>query len=380
MKRNQVVSQNKLDYIDSLRGIAILLVILVHTSQSVSGLSKISSFVTRYGQMGVQLFFILSAFTLSLSFDKKMDERGALLFFYIRRYFRIAPMYYMGILIYFIFNTCITPENPGTAISNPYHLKNILANIFFVHGFYSPANNNIVPGGWSIGTEMAFYAIFPFIFLAVKKLVRNITAILLMPLISLFLAWIIFTFIFKIPIVENNTFWYFNLLNQLPVFSLGISYYFFDKLPVKDENKFKYLYLLAFGLSTVLVDLLLVKNITFTIVPFLSGIAFIFLIRFFKYYNAFSIGVLRRIGQLSFSMYILHFLFAWYLAPLMVHLVSSNLMPEIQLPLFLIITIFSTFLLALFTERTIEKKGIELGRQIILKIKIRGERNGLAGT
>ncbi len=52
-----VGSDEKLDYIDIVRGIAILMVILVHTSQAVNGVSQLVGDINRYGQMGVQLFF-----------------------------------------------------------------------------------------------------------------------------------------------------------------------------------------------------------------------------------------------------------------------------------------------------------------------------------
>ena len=54
----------KLDYIDSLRGVAILMVILVHVSLSVHDLPYIIELFSKYGQMGVQLFFMISSVTL----------------------------------------------------------------------------------------------------------------------------------------------------------------------------------------------------------------------------------------------------------------------------------------------------------------------------
>ncbi|HEY9657997.1 MAG TPA: acyltransferase family protein [Allocoleopsis sp.] len=82
----------KLQSIDSLRGIAILLVILVHTSKSVEGLSFPISAISNYGQMGVQLFFIVSAYTLCLSMERRREERLKEVNFFIRRFFRIAPL------------------------------------------------------------------------------------------------------------------------------------------------------------------------------------------------------------------------------------------------------------------------------------------------
>lgn len=57
---------NRFGYIDTLRGLAIFLVLSVHTSQFYQLGSELSTFA-RYGQLGVQLFFVASAYTLCIS-------------------------------------------------------------------------------------------------------------------------------------------------------------------------------------------------------------------------------------------------------------------------------------------------------------------------
>jgi len=88
----------KLAHIDSLRGIAILLVIFVHTAQSVPDMPRWALNITKYGQLGVQLFFVLSAITLIYSTQQREGESSHLKKYFIRRFFRIAPLYYVGIL------------------------------------------------------------------------------------------------------------------------------------------------------------------------------------------------------------------------------------------------------------------------------------------
>ncbi len=82
-------TNEKLDYVDSLRGVAILMVILVHTSQLISDAPFIIK-AGEYGQLGVQLFFVISALTLSISFDKRFNEGNVFSKFLIRRYLRIS--------------------------------------------------------------------------------------------------------------------------------------------------------------------------------------------------------------------------------------------------------------------------------------------------
>lgn len=126
------IQTQKLNYIDALRGgIAILMVIVHHTSQQGSvatpyWFGKLCSLGTR----GVQLFFVASAFTLYRSYrNRVLDENKHVKNFFIRRFFRIAPIYYLAIL-YFIFHK---------QIGVPYWLgnqplissSNIVSNVFF---------------------------------------------------------------------------------------------------------------------------------------------------------------------------------------------------------------------------------------------------------
>src|SRR5690242_3285681 len=97
------VNENKLRYVDALRGIAIMGVLMVHCGQF--GTNDFPSFLENIvvnGAMGVQLFFVASAFTIFLSYGNRYGkETNANVNFLIRRVFRIAPMYYFGI-IYFL--------------------------------------------------------------------------------------------------------------------------------------------------------------------------------------------------------------------------------------------------------------------------------------
>src|SRR2546425_10397928 len=93
--------------IDGLRGIAVLMVLAVHTSQRVGNVAvgsfnstTVEQFINA-GARGVQLFFLLSAFTLfrssKIKFDREMSPRRN---FYIRRAFRILPLWWLITALY----------------------------------------------------------------------------------------------------------------------------------------------------------------------------------------------------------------------------------------------------------------------------------------
>jgi peptidoglycan/LPS O-acetylase OafA/YrhL len=86
----------KFDFIDALRGYAILGVLMVHSGGFVSASSPFLTNFMALGKSGVQLFYIASALTLCMSWEfRKKHEAYPVRNFFIRRFFRIAPMFYV---------------------------------------------------------------------------------------------------------------------------------------------------------------------------------------------------------------------------------------------------------------------------------------------
>ena len=75
---------------------------MIHTLTIVQPTNIYLQILANKGKYGVQLFFIASAFTLFLSRHRRSEVGNKN--FFIRRFFRIAPMYYLGIILYlFVF-------------------------------------------------------------------------------------------------------------------------------------------------------------------------------------------------------------------------------------------------------------------------------------
>lgn len=372
--------ENKLDYVDAMRGIAILMVILVHTSQRIPLPSLLMDSLARYGQMGVQLFFVASAYTLCISFERRSEEPYRISSFYIRRWFRIAPLYYLAILIYFVVHIATQLYMGGRILAvDPYSISNAAANIMFIHGFVSSANNNVVPGGWSIGTEMAFYLIFPLLFLISKKIAEK----RLIHLFALFMVCLGANLALQLTITEitqhsikNNDFRYFNILNQLPVFILGIIAYFLHSKRnthlVHSIISSRVISALGFLFFSTTALLLLKANAQLlpAIIPTISAVSFLFLLNWLKAAKRQS-QILCQIGTVSYSMYVFHFLFAWILIPIIFREFHHMLNPDIELLLAFSLASTLTFLVALFTQQAIEAKGISAGARLISLLQAR---------
>ncbi|HCN8108196.1 acyltransferase family protein [Escherichia coli] len=359
-------SVNKLGYIDATRGIAILMVIMVHTSQLVDGLPGLVGSVASFGQMGVQLFFVASALTLCMSHSRRSGESNPTIKYFIRRFFRIAPLYYCGIIGFFVLNYVGTKYLGAPYMhEGQYSAINILSNIFMLHGLIPSANNTIVPGGWSIGTEFIFYALFPLLFIFFDKIHKKAG------LKAIFLAWLVITalnFAFQFFYSShselgffNNSFWYFNISNNLSVFIAGFMiFYGADKI-VSSKPVAYLIFAVLIALSIFIFSLN--ENIIYSIVPAISGIAFIFLISGLERSNA-SPRIIRRIGQLSFAMYITHIVFTSYVMRA-VNKHIPDFSPSIKLIIFYIIVVSLSFVAAIVCEKLIENPGIQMGKKLI---------------
>ena len=137
----------KLKYIDALRGLAILGVVVVNTaSYGHSKYPELIQALINQGERGVQLFFVVSAFTLFLSYHHRLDQgTTATRNFFLRRFFRIAPLYYLAIL-YFLWQDGFGPRYwlGDEPFVTPW---NILSNFLFMHGIHPSWITSVVPGG-----------------------------------------------------------------------------------------------------------------------------------------------------------------------------------------------------------------------------------------
>jgi len=288
----------------------------------------------------------------------------------IRRFFRIAPPYYIAILGYFTLALL-----QGSDQLAYFTADRVLANVFLVHGFYPAGINNVVPGGWSIGTEFAFYVIFPIVFQLTEYFrsrwqTPGVIAILsAISLVSLSVL-IGISAISGIG-VTNNTFLYYNLLNQLPVFLLGI--FLFHVLRSGRVEKLKSSAIMLAGLCICGIMVFYWKKkflFSFVLIPSLAGGAFFFLALLWSRVNGLNFSFLRKAGKLSYSMYLIHFVFSWPIAGFLYPYLSSWLpREELKFAVLYIGAVSATYFFAFFSEKFIEGPGIRLGNHLVTRLQ-----------
>ena len=334
------------NYLTFSRGIAILAVISGHFLQSQQIEISNNNFIIF--TFGVPLFFIISAISLTISFEERKESK---LKFYIRRFFRIAPMYYFAIVLYNY---------------NNYNLEmfSLLSNIFFIHGFYPLGNNNVVPGGWSIATEMTFYVIFPFILPFIKR-THYIYLI-----ISIFIYFIFYYILEKSIIISKNFEFSLILSNTIgPLIIFYLSLFFLLKKIFNNKKKLFIMvsFFLIYFLSNDNLISLKIINFQMTRLFLLTAGLFIFLIMIkdLKFSN--SKNFIFYLGKYSYSMYIFHSLiFSTVINPENIALIKNIIVnSQISLITIFIIALLLTFLIAWISTNTLEKYGINLGKKII---------------
>ncbi len=215
------INGRNLDFIDALRGYAITLVIASHALPLVHELPWTVKRFSNLGFLGVQLFFVVSSITLTRSWRRREGAGLQVGDFLARRIFRIAPAYFLAALGYFWLL-------PRDAI-DPARVTHFVT---FTNG-WSPAQMPTVrgawvgvPGGWSIEAEFAFYALFPILMMTV----RGPRPALCATLASLPLAWIAdmvgrSAYQAVYGPAATDQFLYYWLPNQLPVFLCGLVAY-----------------------------------------------------------------------------------------------------------------------------------------------------------
>jgi peptidoglycan/LPS O-acetylase OafA/YrhL len=176
-----------IDEIDGLRGIAILLVVILHwffqplfPYISTPWLKNILNIFA----YGVDLFFVISGFLIGgilLRIEKKLSSIAT---FYLRRILRIWPLYYL------LFGTIYLLSRGNLSIpKTPYW-----AFFLFVFNFYESSGmviHQALGTLWSLAIEEQFYALAPLLFILLKRkqiLFLSIFIIVISPFLRLWIS------------------------------------------------------------------------------------------------------------------------------------------------------------------------------------------------
>jgi peptidoglycan/LPS O-acetylase OafA/YrhL len=166
---NPTYNKNYIPGINGCRALACIGVFVVNYLNKVSFNSSWENFdiAVISGRFGIVTLIVLSGFGLSIPFWRSLMINKPLPLtwkFLARRFFRIAPLYYICLTV-LIFHNELWKENGGW--------EDILLHFSFLYNYSSDSFYSINPVFWVLAYFMHFYLLLPILFLIGKKGVKT---------------------------------------------------------------------------------------------------------------------------------------------------------------------------------------------------------------
>jgi len=374
----------KLGYIDALRGIAALSILVYHIYGTVGTITDWSYPLVvipeRFISLtlaGIPLFFIISAFTLYLSLDKRADEKRRFLKFYLRRFFRIAPLFYF-LLIYVVLEGVIL-------FHESFSWLEFLSNLTFTFNLIPQYAESLFSDGWTVGVEMLFYLVLPLIFIKVNSIGKSVLFFIGIYWLSQEGRALLRTIVGE-SVMASTNYEFYNLLHWAYIFPVGIICYLIYKSHlsrIKGEHRKPVAVVML--LISLIILFIFINNLSLylklydlyeplgrlTDLTSMSCIAFVLLILSLSLLpgNRLIVNRFTRFyGTVSYSLYLVHPFLVSPLKPLYVWVYSAIGQADLSLILCVLITRLIVTPISLLTYHFIESPGILWGKRAIARL------------
>lgn len=375
-----MINNNRLFGLDILRSIAILAVVFAHSIWLLYGFfapNSIGDFIfiftaSSFGYIGVEIFFVLSGFLIGTIFIKEVILKFSnnylqlIKLFWIKRWFRTLPNYYLYILIY-ICEYWLMDWSGIEGFSWKY--------LLFLHNLVSTGPGFIYVA-WSLAVEEWFYLLMPLLFLLFNFNKNGFT----ITIFILFSVPFIARFFYVIQHFEDETFTPmlgFATIYRLDSIAYGVFFaHLWSKSTIKrnllkHKNKLFFLSFTSFIGFLVYMALFISKPIQHPILvlisyPLLSIIVTLslpFMLSLPSNNSNYIRRVITFVSIISYSLYLSHPLFIKFFDSLK-HQYNPNL---IICFVFWISTIALSMVFSYFTYFFCERKFLQLREKVILK-------------
>ncbi len=170
---------NRIKTIDGLRGLAVLSVLTFHyinnsfVNSNPIYLNKIEIWIsklTSIGWAGVDLFFVISGYLIGRILFSNLNKLNFFKTFYIRRFCRIIPIYFLLLISYFIISQIFQNQTHIILFEKPIPLVyyfTLIQNFYMSsYGHFGP---NALTPTWSLAVEEQFYIVIPFLIYFIKE-------------------------------------------------------------------------------------------------------------------------------------------------------------------------------------------------------------------
>lgn len=311
-----VYSVNKKNtWIDSLKGIAICGVVMIHSGAG--ALPSVWGVIGNAGKYGVQLFLLISGYLAYASLERQFGNRyegitfKTILPWWKKKIIRLLPLYYVAIVLALLLEG--TGERFWLGSCEKITFMNVLSHFLFLHGMNPYHVNSIIGGEWYLAVLVAYFFLAPWLY----KYINSFKRAGLLFLVSTVAGHFINNFAVNIVLIRDvyiwedfiRTFW---LPAQFPVLALGGVLYFLlhNKRFMVEKNGNK---ALAYGILLFAICLtgcqLFEVNAIFKASRFVTWALCFSLIIISQALNKCILIdniVFRKIGGLSYPIYLIH--------------------------------------------------------------------------
>lgn len=359
------MNENRSEFIDLLRGISILLVLLLHFHLSYD-LSTLHNTITdfcvknfiRNGNYGVTIFFTISGYLITKTSLKRYGKLNKISVnkFYVFRMARIFPPILLALLIIFILSHFNLPSfsneiqvGKNTSIVTFFSFLSVLTfwhNILMTYYNYFNYCLNIY---WSLSVEEVFYIIFPIFFVFIRN-----KLLLILSFFILILTGILFRAAHK----ENEIYYMYHYLSCFDAIGIGC----FSAII---ENKFslsrKYsclfcIFSLIFIILNFVIGIENNKIFGFLLISLAASVLIIFSKDYFDDFvskNKFT-NVIKSFGKYSYELYLFHIIILAIFRDKITNL--NNIEKIFMLFIFLIISFYISKNISYFYSEKLNKK------------------------
>jgi peptidoglycan/LPS O-acetylase OafA/YrhL len=317
-------TSKKVNSLILLRGIAVLSVCFCHFAQPLAknnNLAEMFKMFHSYGKYGVNIFFVISGFIIPLSMDKARYSIKYYFRFLYKRAIRLHPPYLIALALTLL---VVAITNRVKHIAFPENLTSIIQSCFYLH---IPINN---PVFWTLQVEAEYYIFIGGFFVLLKSF----------PKAALCIGIIVIMFLTRTEIVKHIS-----LLKYIIFFLIGIvGYVIYNKTG-------------SFILNMICLISLIIFSFTFYEIP--ASVASLLTISFILLYKGPGNKFFDPFGEISYSLYLIHF----PIGVKLLNLTYNHVNPNYYIFLF-VITLATVSGLGWFFWKFVEKPFADLSNKI----------------
>jgi peptidoglycan/LPS O-acetylase OafA/YrhL len=332
-------------------------------------------------KIAVDVFMVMSGYLMvyhwrSKEYGRNFDLRTACIF-WIKRFFRIAPLYYLLLSLIFLLGPIYTEGFRVLESLNPFHRLarlfdpsaiaagltpgNFLLHLSFLFGLFPQYATSTLTPDWSISLEMQFYAVFPALLILFRRFGYSAVAVLA----------VVFCVVARHvwPVSVDPSF----LLLKLPIFLIGMVVAEANRVFKENKSSGTSLLILALVLAATAVSigpvLVVLASLLFLLVSATGPQP----LRPFTTAAEWLLGnrLARALADLSYCVYLLHPFFLSFAGGRILYRTPAFLAlpPALRMGIFVPVVMVCSYATAYVLHKIVEKPGIRLGSRLAFSLR-----------